>query len=295
MNQKDISLELYKVFYHVAKTLSFSNAAKMLYISQSAVSQNIGTLEDKLKTKLFIRSTKKVSLTIDGKALLRYIEPAMNLIESGQNQLSETNKLNSGKLHIGASDTICRYYLLDYLKKFHQIYPNITIQVTNRTSIDCVNLLEQGLVDLIITNLPNDYITVDMAVQPVKEFHDVFIANEEFSHLFDNLISIETLLENPILMLEQKTTTAEYVNKILNSMGFNLNPNVELGSIDLLIDMAKIGIGISLVPDYCLTQASNLTIINIGNILPKRQLASVTNKHMPLSLSGKLFIDMLTI
>ncbi|MDA3847410.1 MAG: LysR family transcriptional regulator [Vallitaleaceae bacterium] len=293
MNQKDINLELYKVFFHVANTLSFSKAAKLLYISQSAVSQNINVLEQRLDTKLFIRSTKKVSLTVDGKSLLRYIEPALNLIENGQNQISDINKLNSGKLHIGASDTICRYYLIDYLKKFHQVYPNITIQVTNRTSIECVYLLEQGHVDLIITNLPNDYITNNMVIQPVKQFHDVFVGNDEFSHLFGDTISIETLIKHPILMLERNTTTSEYIHKKLNSLGFDLKPDVELGSIDLLIDMAKIGIGISFVPDYCLLEASNLTIIPIDNILPARQLGIITNKNTPISNSSKIFIKML--
>ena len=76
----DINYELYKVFYYVATSLSFSEASKQLYISQSAVSQSIKTLEKKLEQPLFIRSTKKVQLTPAGKILLKHIEPAMNLI-----------------------------------------------------------------------------------------------------------------------------------------------------------------------------------------------------------------------
>jgi len=72
----DINYELYKVFYHVASTLSFSEASKQLFISQSAVSQSIKTLERKLDQVLFIRSTKKVQLTPEGEILLRHIEPA---------------------------------------------------------------------------------------------------------------------------------------------------------------------------------------------------------------------------
>lgn len=72
----DINYELYKVFYHVAVTLSFSEASKQLFISQSAVSQSIKVLEKKLKQPLFIRSTKKVQLTPEGEILLKHIEPA---------------------------------------------------------------------------------------------------------------------------------------------------------------------------------------------------------------------------
>ena len=106
----DINYELYKVFFHVASSLSFSEASKQLFISQSAVSQSIKTLEKKLGQPLFIRSTKKVQLTPAGEILLKHIEPAMNLIRRGEGQLLEANTLGLGQLHIGASDTICRYF-----------------------------------------------------------------------------------------------------------------------------------------------------------------------------------------
>ena len=104
----DINYELYKVFYYVASSLSFSDASKKLFISQSAVSQSIKTLEHKLGQPLFIRSTKKVQLTPAGALLLKHVEPAMNLISRGESQLLESGSLGLGQLHIGASDTICR-------------------------------------------------------------------------------------------------------------------------------------------------------------------------------------------
>ena len=97
----DINYELYKVFYHVATTLSFSEAANKLFISQSAVSQSIKALEKKLNQKLFIRSTKKVRLTPEGELLLRHVEPAMNLIHRGEIQLLEASE-GVGQLRIGA-------------------------------------------------------------------------------------------------------------------------------------------------------------------------------------------------
>ena len=106
----DINYELYKVFYHVANTLSFSEASKQLFISQSAVSQSIKVLEKKLNQTLFIRSTKRVSLTPEGEILLKHIEPAINLIQKGENQLLEANTLNGRRAAVGASDTICRYF-----------------------------------------------------------------------------------------------------------------------------------------------------------------------------------------
>ena len=98
----DINYELYKVFYYVADTLSFSEASKQLFISQSAVSQSIKALEKKLDQVLFIRSTKKVQLTPEGEILLRHIEPAINLIKRGESQIMETAS-TGGQIRIGAT------------------------------------------------------------------------------------------------------------------------------------------------------------------------------------------------
>ena len=91
----DINYELYKVFYYVADTLSFSEASKQLFISQSAVSQSIKALEKKLDQVLFIRSTKKVQLTPEGEILLRHIEPAINLIKRGESQIMSAHAEDS--------------------------------------------------------------------------------------------------------------------------------------------------------------------------------------------------------
>ena len=173
----DINYELYKVFYYVASSLSFSEASKKLYISQSAVSQSIKTLEKKLGQSLFIRSTKKVQLTPAGSLLLKHIEPAMNLISRGESQLLDSGTLGLGQLHIGASDTICRYFLVPYLKKFHEKFPNVPIKVTNATSIQCVELLDQRKVDLIVTNFPNAHLNHEYIQKYIGTFHDVFVAN----------------------------------------------------------------------------------------------------------------------
>ena len=138
----DINYELYKVFYYVATTLSFSEASKLLFISQSAVSQSIKVLEKKLGITLFIRSTKRVQLTPEGETLLRHVEPAINLIARGEAQIMEAGTLGGGQLRIGASDTICRYFLVPYLNRFHRSFPNVHIKVTNQTSTQCVDLSE---------------------------------------------------------------------------------------------------------------------------------------------------------
>ena len=290
----DINYELYKVFYHVASTLSFSEASKQLFISQSAVSQSIKVLEKNLNQTLFIRSTKRVQLTPEGEILLKHIEPAMNLIKKGENQLLEANTLNGGQLRIGASDTICRYFLVPFLNEFHKMYPNIHIKVTNRTSIECARLLDNGQVDFIITNYPNSGLSNTQNIQVIHDFSDVFVANETYFPLKDRMITLKELQSYPILMLDRKSTTSEFLHSMFQKHQLDLVPEIELSSNDLLIDLAKIGLGIAFVPDFCIPQQEeNFFILNLEETLPKRQLVVVHNETLPISQAARQFIELL--
>lgn len=290
----DINYELYKVFYYVATSLSFSEASKKLFISQSAVSQSIKTLEKKLGQPLFIRSTKKVQLTPAGNLLLKHIEPAMNLISRGENQLLDSGTLGLGQLHIGASDTICRYFLVPYLKQFHKMFPNVPIKVTNATSIKCVELLDQRKVDLIVTNLPNSHLNHSYIQKTVCNFNDVFIANPAYFHFNKNEIPFEELKQYPIMMLDRNSTTSEYLHNIFLQHQLELVPEVELSSNDLLIDLARIGLGIAFVPDYCIKEDSNdLFILKTREKLPQRQIVVSVNTTLPVSASTEEFLNLL--
>ncbi len=290
----DINYELYKVFYYVAISLSFSEASKQLFISQSAVSQSIKTLEKKLGISLFIRSTKRVQLTPEGETLLRHIEPAMNLIKRGENQIMEASNLGGGQLRIGASDTICRYYLVPFLNRFHKTHPNVHIKVTNQTSTKCVDLLEMGQVDLIVTNYPNSRLNHGEHVREIHTFKDCFIASASYyGELKDKNLHLKDLLSYPIMMLDRKSTTSEFLHNLFQQYQLDLVPEIELGSNDLLIDLARIGLGIAFVPDYCIPKDGDLFILNIEEELPNRKLVITHNPQLPLTIAAKEFLEIL--
>lgn len=290
----DINYELYKVFYYVAKTLSFSEAAACLYISQSAVSQSIKVLETNLNQVLFIRSTKKVSLTKEGEILFKHIEPAINLISRGENQILEATALGETQLRLGASDTICRYFLVPFLEDFHHKYPHIHIKVTNGTSFQCAKMLENNEVDIIVTNSPNSALTNSMRIDPILEFKDVFIGNPEFFPNITERLTLEELQRLPILMLTKNSTTSEFLHSLFLKHSLDLVPAIELNSNDLLIDLAKIGLGIAFIPDFCVKHTSSkLITIETEQELPVRKLVAAYNDTIPLSSATSYFIEQL--
>ena len=282
----DINYELYKVFYYVATTLSFSEASKKLYISQSAVSQSIKALEGKLSQTLFIRSTKKVRLTPEGEILLRHIEPAISLIRRGESQLLES---------ITTSDTICRYFLVPYIERFHQAFPNLHIKIINATSIRCVDILKNGQADFIVVNYPNAYLNNLWSIKRIKQFRDVFVANQSFSQLKDRKLSLAELSEYPLLMLDKQSTTSEFLHSLFQQHQLELVPEAELSSNDLLIDLARIGLGVAFVPDYCVPDDSDeLFIVETRESLPQRELAVVYNDKLPVSPAVTEFLTYFT-
>lgn len=287
----DINYELYKVFYYVASTLSFSEASKQLFISQSAVSQSIKTLERKLDQVLFIRSTKKVQLTPEGEILLRHVEPAMNLIKRGEAQLLDSAS-TGGQIRIGASDTICRYFLVPFIERFHKAFPGAHIKVTNATSIQSVELLNSGQVDFIVVNSPNAYLGSVTKIKRIKIFQDVFLANQSFKELKGRQLSFQELLEYPILMLDKKSTTSEFLHNLFQQHHLDLVPEAELSSNDLLIDLARIGLGIAFLPDYCIPPDDpDLFVVKTKEDLPSRELLAVHSQHLPLSKAASAFLN----
>lgn len=206
------------------------------------------------------------------------------------------SSLVSGEIKIGASDTICKYYLMPYFKSFNEKYPGIKIKVTNRTSPKCIELLKNGSVDFSVINIPQSTDIPQLEFRKSKAVKDVFVAGTNYSHLKNKQLSLKELEQLPLLVLEKNTITREYFDSLIKSQGLNLIPDVELGSIDVLMDMARIGLGAAFVPDVCAEAAASrgeIFILNMKENMPERYMGTVTHKNIPLSLAAAKFLEML--
>jgi LysR family cyn operon transcriptional activator len=291
------SLEWYRVFYITAKAGSFSKAAEELFITQPAVSYAIKQLEERLEGQLFFRTSKGVKLTSEGELLFGYIEKAYHLIETGEKQLSSIHDLQSGEIKIGASDTLCKHFLLPHVEEFHGSFPGIKLQVTNRTTQETIQLLKQGRVDFGIVNLP---IADDrqLIIQESMELQDTFVAGIAYKEkeLDRSPIGLEQLTSYPLLLLEKGSSIRHYVDRFAQDQGLTLKPEIELGSIDLLVEFARIGLGIACVIRNFVTDelASGLLVeIKLREPIPPRRVGVVTLKGVPLSAAANHFIGML--
>lgn len=291
----DIQLEQFRIFEAVAKNGSFSGAAAELFITQPAVSQAVKQLENRLETQLFVRGQRGATLTEAGKVLYVYVSEAMRLFENGENHINQLKALEHGQLNIGASDTLCRHFLLPYLKKFQERYPHVNLRVTNRTSHETVELLKYGKVDIGFINVPtqtDDFIEIKQLVP----LHDIFVYNPKLITLRYSNIGEFDFSSTTLMMLERGASTRRYVEDEYKKRGILLTPQIELGSHDLLLSFAESGIGIAAVVREYSTHIINtgaLTEITSLPSLPPRSIALITNKKIPLTSAAKEFISLL--
>lgn len=290
----NFSLDLYRVFDAIAREKSFSGAARRLFISQPAVSQSAKQLEEAIGTQLFIRGGRGVSLTSEGEMLREYVSSALNLIGEGERKIAGLTRLDDGELHIGAGDTVSKWYLLSYIEKFHRLYPGVGLRVTNRTSEETVGLLKAGQIDIGFVNLPMS--AQGVVFEQSLLIHDVFIAGEKYAHLKGHKITLPQLLEHPLIMLERASNSRRSVDRHFIENGFVPKANIELGSHDLLADYARIGIGIACVVrefSPAIAGESGIFEIELDNPVPERSIGVCYLEDITLSAAARKFVELL--
>ncbi|MCD5002196.1 LysR family transcriptional regulator [Enterococcus saccharolyticus] len=284
-------LDLYRIFDAVAQNSSFSQAAKQLYLTQPAVSQSIMQLENELAVRLFKRTSKGVTLTQEGTLLYDYVHSAIHLIESGENKVQELKTLTAGTITIGVGDTISRYYLLPYLENFHRRYPDIKFKLINGTTSELCTILKTGQIDIAICNFPIEDDKLELI--PCQEIQDTFVCGEQYKKDFTNPISLTELVKYPLICLDNASISRQFIDEFMESHGIQLVPEFELGAHDLLLDFAKINLGIACVTrefaaDYL--KDGSLTEIQLTEQIPKRSIGICYLKSVPLNTASLKFI-----
>ncbi|MFD1851552.1 LysR family transcriptional regulator [Oceanobacillus bengalensis] len=287
-------LDLYKVFWMVGRNKSFSKAAKSLYMTQPAVSQAIMQLERELDTRLFHRTPKGVSLTNEGSLLFEYVHSSLNLINAGEEKILEFKNLTAGELKIGVGDTITKYFLLPYLEAFHNKYPNIKFKIVNGTTLETLSILKAGEVDIAVCNFPVE----DSALERIAfiDIHDTFVCGEKYKDILSGPISLDELVDLPLIFLEPNSNSRKYVEDYLLSKGIKLSPEFELGSHDLLLEFAKINLGIACVTkEFSMEYLEKELVyeVQLKEDIPTRNIGLCFLKSVPLSPASTKFVEMI--
>ncbi|AIQ47287.1 LysR family transcriptional regulator [Paenibacillus sp. FSL R7-0273] len=287
------NFELYKVFYWAAKTGSLSQAAKVLFITQPSVSHAIKQLEDSFGLTLFNRNSKGVTLTPEGAALYSYIEQSHILITQAEKKMTELKNLDNGELRIGGSDSLFKHYLLPFIETFHQHYPGIRLHLIHGTTPEVISYLKEGQVDLGVVRIP--IADPQLEVWQGLQLQDCFVAgSSHYPELNDKVLTIEELLRHPIILFSRRSRARAAVSDLFRGYGYELKPEIEVGSVGLLIEFARKGLGISFVTREFVSkelEEGSLFEIKLDVQLPPAQVGIMTMRNMPLTTAASKFIE----
>ena len=292
----NINMELYKIFYIVAKNGSISAAANILFISQPAITFQIKKLEEQLDVSLFTRTKHGVILTEEGKTLFNYVKNGIENIINGENAITNLKNLDSGTIRIGVSTTICRYILMPHLEKFHKKYPKIDIQINNNLSNNLLKELRNGNLDILIMFSPeND--NKDLILRPITDVQDIFVGNKKYYDLTKGKLSLKNLESYPLVLPSSSSNSRIHLNKYLKENKCDITPKLEVVSYNLIIDLIKAGFGIGYATKEFISDELNnksLYEIKIDNKISKRTIVIATIDKKEPNYSSKKLIEMIT-
>ena len=287
----NVDLELYRVFYTVAKHKHMTRASEELHISQPAISQSIKKLEDQLGGILFLRSNKGMELTEEGKMFYEYVKGALELINNAENEFTSFKDLSKGEIKIGCSTTLTKLVLINALKDFHLDYPNININITNDLTSNLINDLKLGKLDFVIFNESNINET-NLNLSKIKELKQGFIYNPKFYD--DDVNTFEDLNNVPLILQKEESNSRKLLDYIALQNNVKLIPKMEVVSQELITEFSNIGLGIGFaIIDLAKRNFKNLKELSINKKIPNINIYLATNKSVSLTFASKMFIKYL--
>lgn len=291
MNQ---NLSSYWIFYTVANAGNISKAAKELYISQPAISKSIQKLEESLKCKLFSRSSRGVVLTDEGTLLYDHVKEAFETLSTGEEKLKRSIELGVGHISIGVSTTLCKYMLLPYLSAFIQKNPHISISIRCQSTNETLHLLDNDKIDIGLIGKPDNF--KNFQFDYLGDIEDIFVAAPEYiSNLKERGIKEQEILEHSTLMLLDKNNlTRKYIDAYFQDNLIDASDTIDISDMGLLIDFAKIGVGVACVIKSFVTkelQEKTLIEIPLSFPIPTREVGFAYKENTKPSKALQTFID----
>ena len=298
-NINHASLNLYNIFIMVAQAGNLSEASKKLFISQPAVSKAIRQLENELDTTLFYRSSRGVKLTEEGDLLYNHILAAFNEINAGEMLLSSRKLLGVGRIRFGASNTLCKYILLPRLQKYVRKNPHVSISINCRSSLHTKALIDNHDIDIGLIATPDS--TKGLKLYSAGSIQDTFVASP--AYIKNLLLREHTDMSNlfhgaNLMLLTKDNVTRTYVDTYINELPLAQITLMEIGSMDLLIEFAKTGLGIGcVIREFVKNELETGALMEVTPpdlYIKKREVSYCVSEALPLSDAVTDFLSGIT-
>lgn len=282
-----------RAFSVLARTGSFTQAARELHLTQSGISHSMKALECDVGCRLLDRVGKKVHLTQAGEQLLKHANKILMEMESARETLAHLGKWGQGRLRLGASTTACQYIIPAVLREFKESFPEYTITIESGDAPELVAALTQQRIDLALTLESNH--------QTQLECHPLFTDNLEFLvsplHPWAKAKAVERseIPKQNYILYSKHSITFRLIEEYFRREEMVLNTVIELGSMEATKELVKLGIGASIVAPWIVLkeiQESSLVSLPLGQRKLRRQWGILSNRGKRLNLAEETFIGL---
>ncbi|WP_353144045.1 LysR family transcriptional regulator [Acinetobacter pragensis] len=288
-----MTLKQLKAFLALARTLNYANAAEELYLSQSALSISIKTLEEELGGKLFKRNTRRVEITAEGLSLIPYAKKLLANWEDMEKDVKQRFKLNRGTLNIASMPFATHAVLPAVIYEFSQRHPNISFSIHDVPNEKIIEKVQEGIFEIGICFQPKfcDQLVFHSLFQ--EDFIGIVPKDHPLAH--QQQTTWQQLCSSPFITLQNPSIIRHVVEKKCLENNAVLDLKVECHQISSLSHFVAYGMGVSAIPrqfQKCI-DLKQVAVIEISDINVQLQLGIIYKKDFQFSHISSEFIDMI--
>lgn len=288
-----MQFESLKVFCDLAETESFTKAAQINSVSQSAVSQTISALERNFKSLLIERSKKNFRLTTEGEVLYHYSKEILQTYDAIHSRMQEIKHVISGDIRVATVYSIGLYDLPPYVKHFMQSHPDVNIHVEYRRSNQVYEGVLGNIVDLGLVAYPAP--DPKLEIVPLRKDRLVLACHPDHALAKLKSVRLKALNGQKVISFEPDMPTRKALDKMLKGQGVTVEHVMEFDNIETVKRAVELDCGVAIVPETNIRQeVTKQTLASVpleGNHF--RPLAAIHRKNKVLSPAIKHFIALL--
>ena len=282
-----------KAFYTVARLLSFTRAAKMLHLTQPAVTSQVRQLENQYRTRLFDRTHNRIALTKTGEIAYRHAEQIFGLYRELEAEMGRISGDVTGPVTVAASNTIAVYMLPRMLREFHARYPQLVLRLKVSNTEGVAEMVESGGADLGVVEGPVG--SRGLRVEMCKMDELVAIAPPRHPLLHSPPVRLRQVLQHPFIMREEGSGTRDVIEDYMQSQRINrerVDVAMELGGLEVIKAAVESGMGVSILSRETIHKELDLKVLGCASLTPaltrKLSLVSVRQDY-PSPAAAALF------
>lgn len=284
-----INIRYLQTFVAIADSGSFTSAADRLALTQSAISMQMKNLENDLQKDLFDRSRRSPRLNDLGESLLPTMREILRLSDDLRSQAGQLDDL-TGKLHLGVISSVSTGILPEAILNLKEDYPRLTVKIINGQSDELIRSVNDGNLDAAVITEPGRLIP-EIRCRTIVEEPIMIVAPASYKGSSES----ELLQKLPFIRFNRRTGTGRIIGALLRQWRLEVTETMELDSIESILEMVAQGVGVSVVPEHCVTARylQDLYILPFGDPIATRRLGFIErNLNYKTHFTDALFVKL---